>query len=483
MEDPLLVGDEQLITGNSKPTPTWRMDFTAQLKNVSRMAAPMATVTVSQYLVPVISVMVAGHQGELQLSSVALATSFANVSGFSIMNGLVGALETLCGQAYGAKQYAKLGTYAYSAVFSNVPICFLISMLWIFLDKLLISIGQDPDISKLAGSYIVWLIPALFAQVVQQPLNRFLQTQGLVLPLLYCALTTLLFHVPVCWTLVYTFGFGSNGAAFAISLSYWFSVLLLVFYVRLSSSCVNTRRFVSDDFVSCVKQFFHYGIPSAAMTCLEWWLFELLTLFSGLLPNPKLETSVLSICITTGSLHYVISQGIAAAASTRISNELGAGKPEVARLVVFAGICLWLLEATICSTILFICRNIFGYAFSNSKEVVDYVTEISPLLCLSFIVDGFSAILGGVARGSGWQHSGAWATLVAYYLIGAPVGLFLGFWCHLNGKGLWIGVVLGSTAQGIILAIITACMSWEVQASKARNRILVGTSPIGSGLA
>lgn len=85
MEDPLLVGDEQLITGNSKPTPTWRMDFTAQLKNVSRMAAPMATVTVSQYLVPAISVMVAGHQGELQLSSVALATSFANVSGFSIM--------------------------------------------------------------------------------------------------------------------------------------------------------------------------------------------------------------------------------------------------------------------------------------------------------------------------------------------------------------------------------------------------------------
>lgn len=81
--------------------------------------------------------------------------------------------------------------------------------------------------------------------------------------------------------------------------------------------------------------------------------------------------------------------------STRIANELGAGNPEVARLAVFAGICLWLLEAAICSTILFISRNIFGYAFSNSKEVVDYVTELAPLLCLSFIVDGFSAVLGG----------------------------------------------------------------------------------------
>ncbi|CAF2158203.1 unnamed protein product [Brassica rapa] len=483
MEDPLLPEDEQCTTGNPKPTPTWRMDFTAELKNVSRMAAPMATVTVAQFLLPLISVMVAGHRGELQLSGVALATSFANVSGFSIMFGLVGALETLCGQAYGAKQYSKLGTFTYSAIASNVPICVLISILWIYMDKLLISIGQDHDISKVAGSYAVWLIPGLFAQAVQQPVTRFLQTQGLVLPLLYCALSTLLFHIPVCWILVYTFGLGSNGAALAISLSYWFNVLSLACYVRFSSSCEKTRGFVSDDFVSGVKQFFQYGIPSAAMTCLEWWLFELLILSSGLLPNPKLETSVLSVCLSTGSLHYVIPMGIAAAVSTRIANELGAGNPEVARLAVFAGICLWLLEAAICSTILFISRNIFGYAFSNSKEVVDYVTELAPLLCLSFIVDGFSAVLGGVARGSGWQHIGAWANVVAYYLIGAPVGLFLAFWCHMNGKGLWIGVIFGSSSQGIILAIVTACMSWNEQASKARKRIVVGTSSFGNGIA
>jgi len=85
MEDPLLLGDNQIITGSLKPTPTWRMNFTAELKNLSRMALPMATVTVAQYLLPVISVMVAGHRSELQLSGVALATSFTNVSGFSVM--------------------------------------------------------------------------------------------------------------------------------------------------------------------------------------------------------------------------------------------------------------------------------------------------------------------------------------------------------------------------------------------------------------
>lgn len=36
--------------------------------------------------------------------------------------------------------------------------------------------------------------------------------------------------------------------------------------------------------------FLDYGICS-----LEWWSFELIILQSGLLPNPKLETSVLAV--------------------------------------------------------------------------------------------------------------------------------------------------------------------------------------------
>lgn len=81
MEEPFLPQDE-LVSGKA----TWQSgQLTTELKKLSRLAAPMATVTFAQYLLPVISVMVAGHNGELQLSGVALATSFTNVTGFSIM--------------------------------------------------------------------------------------------------------------------------------------------------------------------------------------------------------------------------------------------------------------------------------------------------------------------------------------------------------------------------------------------------------------
>lgn len=69
----------------------------------------------------------------------------------------------------------------------------------------------------------------------------------------------------------------------------------------------------------------------------------------------------------------------------------------------------------------------------------------------------------GVARGSGWQHIGAYINLGAFYVVGLPVGVLLGFVLHLKGKGLWIGVVIGSAMQSTLLSLVTSFTNWEKQ--------------------
>lgn len=69
----------------------------------------------------------------------------------------------------------------------------------------------------------------------------------------------------------------------------------------------------------------------------------------------------------------------------------------------------------------------------------------------------------GIARGSGWQHIGAYVNLGAYYIVGIPVALLLGFVVHLKGEGLWCGLVAGATAQAMLLGIITIRTDWEKQ--------------------
>ncbi|KAM3328514.1 protein DETOXIFICATION 12 [Capsicum galapagoense] len=442
-----------------------------EVKEIGYLAGPMIVVTLSQYLLQTISLMMVGHLSELSLSSTAIAVSIAGVTGFSFLLGLASALETLCGQAFGAKQYQRLGTQTYTGVFSLLLVCIPLAVLWMYVGKLLTFIGQDPQISHEAGKFIKWLIPALFAYATLQPLIRYFLMQSMIVPMLVSSCITICFHIPLSWVLVFSSGLANIGAAVAIGISMWLNVIILASYMRWSPACAKTRAPLSWETVKGMKEFFQLAIPSAIMICLEWWSFELLILLSGLLPNPQLETSVLSVCLNTISTFYAIPFGLAGAVSTRVSNQLGAGNPQGARVSAVSVMLVAATETILVSTSLFACRNIFGYVFSNEKEVVDYVANMAPLLCLSVLTDSFQGTLSGVARGCGWQHIGAYVNLASFYLCGIPIAASLAFWLHLRGEGLWIGILCGAVMQTILLSVITCCTNWKKQAAMARERL------------
>ncbi|KAJ9562132.1 hypothetical protein OSB04_007292 [Centaurea solstitialis] len=452
----------------------WAVVVAEEVKKTCYIALPMVVVTVSQNLLRVASMSMVGHLGEVELAGTAIANSLTNVTGFSLLFGMAGALETLCGQAYGAGQYKKVGTYTYAAIISLLFVCLPISIMWIYMDKLLLILGQDPLISAEARKYSVWLIPALFPYAILQLLMRYLQSQSIVLPMLWSSVVVLVVHVPICWSLVFWFGFEGAGAALAIGASYTLNAILLGVYVYRSKSCENTRVTYSGDVFPSMKEFFRFAIPSAIMVCLEWWSYEIVVLLSGLLPNPKLETSVLSICLTVGALHYYIPYSLGAAACTRVANVLGAGNPKAAKTAILAVSMLGAVEVTIASTILFCSRSVLGYAFGNEKELVEYVSNITVLLCFSIFADTIAAIISGVARGSGWQHIGAYINLGSYYIVGIPVALVLGFVVHLNGEGMWGGLMSGAVVQCVLLTLVTCLTNWEKQATKARERMFEG---------
>ncbi|PON35432.1 Multi antimicrobial extrusion protein [Trema orientale] len=333
--------------------------------------------------------------------------------------------------------------------------------MWSYMEKILIFMGQDPLISREAGKFTMWLIPALFGYGTLQPLVRYFQTQSLIAPLLVSSCASICCHVPLCWALVFKSRLEHLGAALSIGISYWLNVISLILYMKCSPACESTRVPISLELFQGFGEFFRFAIPSALMVCLEWWSFELLTLLSGFLPNPELETSVLSVCLSTISTLYTIPEGLGAAGSTRVSNELGAGNPRAARVSVGVVVFLAVLEAVIMSSALFAGRSAFGYVFSNEKEVVDYVTNMAPLVCLSVILNSLHGVLSGIARGCGWQDLGAFVNLVSFYFLGIPVAAALSFWLDLRGKGLWIGILAGSFLQAFMLSVITICTNWE----------------------
>lgn len=78
-----------------------------------------------------------------------------------------------------------------------------------------------------------------------------------------------------------------------------------------------------------------------------------------------------------------------------MSNELGAGNAEGARVAVWGVLVVSGAELVIASGSIYACRCILGYSFSEEKEVVDYVRDMTPLLCLSIMLDSLQTVLSG----------------------------------------------------------------------------------------
>nr|GMD42760.1 protein DETOXIFICATION 16-like [Ipomoea batatas]GMD48820.1 protein DETOXIFICATION 16-like [Ipomoea batatas] len=373
MEIPLLIPESE----NDRRGKCWD-EVSGEVKKLMVLAGPLISVNLLLTSLQFISLMFVGNLGgELFLSGASMATAFASVTGFSLMRGFTGALETLCGQSYGAKQYKMLGIFMQRGMLVMLLICIPVAGVWAYTDRILRFCGTDSEISDAAGEYARFLIPSIFPYAILRCLISFLQAQNNVVPMMFTAGIAALVHILSCWILVFKSGMGFNGAAMANAISYWVNVVLLGVYVRVSPSCKETWTGFSKDMFHDIIKFLRLGIPSTAMLCLENWSFELMVLLCGFLPNPELETSVLSI-------------------SVRVSNEVGAGRANAAWMAVRTALGCAATEGILVGIAMVLVHKIWGYVFSTEEEVVNYAGQMLLLLSASHFLDSLLCILSGM---------------------------------------------------------------------------------------
>ncbi|XP_016192986.2 protein DETOXIFICATION 16-like isoform X1 [Arachis ipaensis] len=428
-------------------------------------------VNLLNFAIELISIMFVGHVSELALSSVSMATSFSSVTGIGLVMGMASALDTFCGQSYGAGLHGMLGVHVQKAMLVLIILCVPISIIWANTKFILILFGQDHEISTEAGKYAQLIIPYLFASSILQCQTRFLQTQNIGVPMMLSSGVATALHAALCWALVLKYDLGSRGAAISNCISYWVNVLILALYIKFSPKCSQTWTGFSVEAFHDIPSFLKLAIPSAVMVCLELWSFELMVLLSGRLPNPKLQTSVLSICVNTASTIWMIPFGLSGAISTRVSNELGAGNPWSARLAVRVVVVAAIIEGTLVAALMIMIRNVWGHVYSNNIQVVRQVGFMLPILAASNFLDGLQGVVSGIVRGCGWQKMGAFINLGSYYVVGVPSAIVLAFVLHLEVKGLWLGIICALVVQVLGLMIITVRIDWKKEAMVTMERV------------
>ncbi|KAF5729046.1 hypothetical protein HS088_TW21G01203 [Tripterygium wilfordii] len=461
-----ILNDPNLTLYQRLKAATW-----VELVLLFKLAAPAIVVYLLNNVVSMSTQIFCGHLGNLQLAAVSLGNTGIQVFAYGLMLGMGSAVETLCGQAYGANKYDMLGLYLQRSTVLLTVTALPVTLIYVFSKPILILLGESPEISSAAALFVYGLIPQIFAYAANFPIQKFLQSQSIINPSAYISLAALVLHLVLTWLAVFVLDWGLLGAALVLSLSWWVIVVAQFVYILISPRCKHTWKGFSLHAFTGLWGFFKLSAASAVMLCLETWYYQVLVLIAGLLPNAEIALDSLSICTTISGWVYMISVGFNAAASVRVSNELGAGHPKSASLSVVVVTLSSLIVAVVAAIVALVLRDVISYAFTEGEVVSKAVSELTPFLALTLILNGIQPVLSGVAVGCGWQAFVAYVNVGCYYFVGVPVGAVLGFTFNLGAKGIWTGMLGGTFLQTVILMWVTYRTDWEKEVENAKSRL------------
>nr|XP_027094988.1 protein DETOXIFICATION 27-like [Coffea arabica] len=436
-------------------------------KKLWQVAGPAIITRLANYSMNVVTQAFAGHLGDVELASISIANNVIVAFNFGLLLGMATALETLCGQAFGAKRYNLLGIYLQRSWIVLLLASILLLPMYIYATPILKLFGQPEDVAELSGLISIWFIPQHLGIAFQCSMQRFLQSQLKSDVVAYITTFTLVFHVFISWLMVHHFQLGVIGAAVALDISWWVSVFGLLIYV-VGGWCPLTWTGFSVEAFSGLWEFLKVSSASGIMLCLEFWYYRILLLMTGNLKNATIAVDALSICMSINGWEMMIPLAFLAATGVRVANELGAGNGKGAKFAAKVSLVQSNIMGIIFCVLILIFHQQLALIFSYSKAVIKATDKFSLLMALTILLNSIQPVLSGIAIGSGWQSLVAYVNLGSYYVVGVPLGVVMGWVFNFGVEGIWGAMIFGGTAlQTGILAVIALRRDWDNEARQA----------------
>lgn len=418
------------------------------------LAFPVMLSQLGQVLVGVADSMMVGRLGAEPLAAASLANSiFFVVLMFGI--GVSMSITPLVAMADGKnnpKRISRLFNHGFVINMASGTMLFLLIVLF---SPLLHHLNQPQEVVVLAIPYLAIITFSLLPFMLFQTFKQFAEGLSQTKQAMYITLLCNAINVFLNWVMIYgNLGFpalGLNGAGWATLISRVLMGGFMLYYMLKSKRYLpyNISFRIRKLSFPMLTKMLKIGVPTGFQFIFEVGAFSTAAIMMGWIGVTALAAH--QIAINLASISYMMASGLSTAAMIRVGNQLGRNDIRTLREAGFTTFLMVAIFMSATAFIFILFREFLPSLYIDDLEVIKMSATLLVIAGLFQLSDGIQVVGLGALRGMADVRVPTIVTLVAYWIIGLPLGYVFGFLLDMKEVGIWYGLLIGLTITGVLL--------------------------------
>lgn len=407
-----------------------------------------------QVSVGVADSMMVGRLGALPLAAASLGNSiFFVIMMFGI--GVSMGITPLVSVADGKGKWKRISRLFKHGLWINLATSLILTGVVLGLSQGLHFLNQPGDVVELAIPYLLIITASLIPLMVFQTFKQLAEGLSQTRQAMYITVFSNLVNVFLNWVLIWGYwGFpelGLNGAGWATLISRVLMMVLMGGYILNSSryKAYHIKLSLPNLSFPMLSRILKIGIPTGFQFIFEVSAFSTAAIMMGWIGVNALAGH--QIALNLASISYMLATGLSTAGMIRVSNQIGKGNLKGMReagMVVFGMVMVFMFA---CAVTFFVFRFFLPTLYIDDPEVISLAASLLIIAGFFQLSDGVQVVGLGVLRGLEDVKVPTLVTLMAYWVLGLPLGYVLAFPLGWAEKGIWIGLLIGLTITAVML--------------------------------
>lgn len=409
----------------------------------------------------VVDTVMAGAAGTIELSGVAIGSSIFWPSELFVV-GLTLAIHPVIANLVGAKNLSLIPERMQIATVVCLAFSVLVGIVMVlipFVYRLLPHV--DAQMVSIGHGYLLAVGAAMPAYAMFNVLRTYWEGLGKTWPTLCFGCMALLLNIPLNY--IFIFGhlgmpaLGGMGCGVATALTMYLTVASMLLFVqkhKLFATVRLYRRFYKvpvREYVTFAK----YALPLGVAGMVETLCFSLVSLL--LSPFGPVVVASHTIAMNVSGLLVIVPLALSSVASIEVGEAMGRNNWDLARRRAGSAVFLALSFYVFALLTLLFGKELIASWYSNDVEVLA-LAPVLMLYCAVFLLpDTLQLMAGGILRGFKDIRTIFIITVVAYWVIGMPIGFGLGYG-YISGAlegayGFWLGFICSLSCASVLLIL------------------------------